>query len=111
MCECSLSGSIEPVTHQLHKVAFGPQSRRKRSLGYNSEAAATVVLITLLTTQGTDASVAATVQLLGRQSYAFDKRRRLDKRGHLQTLVVEVNRKIKRTVSDVPSCDQAIFDP
>ena len=50
-------------------------------------------------------------RLLGRQSYASDERRRLDKRGHLQALVVEVYGKIKRTVSDVPSRDQAIFDP
>ena len=60
---------------------------------------------------GPETSVAATVQLLGWESYAFDERRRLDKRGHLQALVVEVNGKIKGTVSDVPSRDQAIFDP
>ena len=60
---------------------------------------------------GPETSVAATIQFLGRQSYAFDERRRLDKRGHLQALVVEVNGKIKRTVSDIPSRDQAIFDP
>ena len=53
----------------------------------------------------------AAFQLLGWESYAFDKRRRLDKRGHLQALVMQVNGKIKRTVSDVPSCDQAIFNP
>ena len=60
---------------------------------------------------GPETTVAATVRLLGWESYPFDDRWRLDKRGHLQALVMEVNGKIKRTVSDVPSCDQAIFDP
>jgi hypothetical protein len=60
---------------------------------------------------GPETSVAATVQLLGWESYAFDKRRRLDKRGHLDAHVMEVNSKIKRTVSDVPSRDHTIFDP
>ena len=31
----------------------------------------------------TETSVAATVQLLGWESYAFNKRRQLDERGHL----------------------------
>jgi hypothetical protein len=44
-------------------------------------------------------------------NYTSDERRRRDKRGQLQALVMEVKGKIKRTVSDVPSCDQAIFDP
>jgi hypothetical protein len=58
-----------------------------------------------------ETSVAATGQLLGWERYAFDERRRLDKRGHLDALVIKVNSKIKRTVSDVPSRDHAIFNP
>ena len=98
---CARIGAAICVLHLLQLMAIWRQQGRRNSRSEQPS----------YRDSGPEASVAATVQLLGWESYAFDERRRLDKRGHLQALVVEVNGKIKRTVSNVPLRDQTIFDP